>query len=225
MTIKPHTEPLEHLFEEDMPESQPQINAADYLKDLLKRSLQAKGVFITGNLAVYPPDNTYPFTYITPDIEIFPVVLTEEEQAHLNSWQMSEPNRPAPTVVFEISSTGTWQEDVGRKIGEYQILGVREYFAFDPQGNWRNTTTRLRGWRYTSGLIQEIQPDSRGWLWSAELESWLAADGNYLRLYDPQGNLRLTGEEAERAEKEAERAEKEAILEKLRKAGIDINNL
>src|SRR5213083_347209 len=108
MSIKPHTESLEHLFEEDMPESQPQINVSDDLKDVLKHSLQAKDVFITGNLAIYPPDNTYPFTYITPDIEIFPVALTEAEQATLNSWQMSETNRPAPTVVFEISSAGTW---------------------------------------------------------------------------------------------------------------------
>ncbi len=47
-----------------------------------------------------------------------------------------------------------------------------------------------------------------GWLWSEQLDSWLVPDGSYLRLYDREGQIRLTGEEAQTilAEIAAERA-------------------
>ena len=64
----------------------------------------------------------------------------------------------------------------------------------------------------------EQTTDVRGWLWSAELASWLAQDGALLRLYDRDGQLRLT-------EGEAERTAKEAAWAKLRELGIDPQQL
>jgi hypothetical protein len=90
----------------------------------------------------------------------------------------------------------------------------------------------------------EYRPD--GSLWSPRLESFLVPDGAYLRLYDRQGQLRLTEAEAEaearraairlaEAEAEARRAamrlaEAEAekartFAEKLRSLGIDPEQL
>lgn len=209
MSIKPYIEPFDHFLEEDMPESQPQVNSSDSLKDVLKNEYQIQGWFITGNVTIYPPDKSYPFSYITPDVEVFPIVVSEAEQATMNSWQMNLPNRPAPIVVFEISSENTWKNDLDPKPRDYGLLGVHEYFAFDPQRHWKGATTQLRGWRYTNGIAHEIQPDSQGRLWSVELNSWLEADGTHLRLYNPQGRLRLTGKEAAEQREEAEREAKE----------------
>ncbi|MEI7556732.1 hypothetical protein, partial [Candidatus Chlorohelix sp.] len=60
--------------------------------------------------------------------------------------------------------------------------------------------------RYTDeGEAAPIEPDEQGRLWSEELESWLAADGLFLRLYDRNGAMRLTKGEAEREGRLAER--------------------
>jgi Uma2 family endonuclease len=227
MSIEPQLhEEYTTFLEEDMPESQPQINLSDYLRAILKHLYRIEKWFNTGNLAIYPPTHNYPFTYMAPDVALFKgIVLSDAEQADLTSWRMSEPNRPAPTVVFEISSKETWPLDLNPKPSHYQLLGVQEYFAYDPQRYWQGATTQLRGWRYIDNNIQELQPDTQGRLWSSELNSYLAPDGPTLRLYEPDGTLRLTVEEAERAAKEAALRREQILLEKLRKANIDPDSL
>ena len=85
-------------------------------------------------------------------------------------------------------------------------------------------------------------PDVQGRLWSEQLDSWLVADGAYLRLIDINGVRRPTSKEAAQAEhmirREAEtkqkaeqcareKAETEnaALRAKLRELGIDPDNL
>jgi hypothetical protein len=118
----------------------------------------------------------------------------------------------------------------------YGAMGVREYFAYDPNEPpvWRpRSGRRLLGWRYdAAGRPEDLTPDERGRLWRAELESWLAPAEELLQLYDAQGRLRLTGEEAEgRAREEAEAArrrveERLAALEQaMRARGMDPEGL
>ena len=143
---------------------------------------------------------------------------------------MLRDGRPAPSVVFEISSKETWAEDLKLKPEEYRQMGVKEYFAYDPNVPtlWtekrKKTELRLKGWRYEGGEITELSLNADGWLWSEALDSFLGPDTEMLRLYDKDKKLRLTkaeaeeaakiaaqvAREAERAAKEAERAAKEA---------------
>jgi hypothetical protein len=106
-------------------------------------------------------------------------------------------------------------------------MGVKEYFAYDPNDPqyWRDKSRRLRGWRLSGDQLQELKPDERGWLWSEELDSCLGADGEFLRLYDKPGNMRLTKAETEQAAKEAERTAKEVAWAKLRELGINPEDL
>ncbi len=80
-------------------------------------------------------------------------------------------------------------------------MGVRELFAYDPQEPplHRETVGRLFGWRLDtrSGRMVEMTPGKEGWLWSEQLDSWLVPEGIHLRLYDREGQIRLTGEEAQ----------------------------
>jgi len=219
MSIKPQieleeTEEAEWWLSEDMPESQPHIDLSGYAKQVLAQQYVVQGWFITGNLAIFPPHNGYAFRYLAPDVVLFKgTILSPTERANLSRWQMSRADRPAPTVVLEISSKETWQQDLDPKPTYYQQLGVREYFACDPQGFWTGSSRRVRGWRYVNGTTQPIEPDSRGWLWSEELESWLGWDGVYLRFYDRQGTMRLTIEEAALQQAQAEQTAKEAALQ------------
>ena len=86
------------------------------------------------------------------------------------------------------------------------------------------------GWRLDPQRREmvEMVANRKGWLWSEQLESWLVLNEAYLRLYDRDQQMRLTGEEAQaqRAEIEAERAEAairkvEALAEKLCSLGIN----
>jgi hypothetical protein len=149
-------------------------------------------------------------------------------------------------VVFEIASEETWTRDLLEKPDRYARMGVQEYFAYDPNEPpmRRSEPFRLFGWRLDTdtGLMQRMEPGPDGRLWSRHLDSLLVPDGSYLRLYDREGNLRLTqGEAADRradaAERRAQiqsqsrhfaerRAEAEAekarlLAEKLRSLGID----
>ena len=79
---------------------------------------------------------------------------------------------------------------------------------------------RLVGWRLdqATGTMEELLPNSEGWLWSNHLDSFLVPDGARLRLYDSNYQLRLTGEEASE--------QRTRILEeKLRDLGLNPDEL
>lgn len=211
-----------HPTKEDlMGESSPQFDLLVYLVTLLRWLYRAENWHIAGNLNIYQTadKNEYP---LAPDVAVFKgVKLSEAESRRLTSWKMVLPNRPAPSLVIEIASGKTWRDDLRNKPEKYRKMGVKEYFACDPNDppSWRpRSKIRLRGWRLQGDTITEIQPDERGWLWSEELDSWLAQEEAYLRLYDRQGQRRLNqAEEAERV--------KEAAWAKLRELNIDPEKL
>jgi Uma2 family endonuclease len=200
-----------HPTNEDLVgESAAQSQLIFYLLKVLEMLYRAEGWFVASNLNIYRERrrNEYP---LAPDVVVFKgVVMPNAADRRLRSWRLYEPNRPAPQVAFEISSHETWRDDLEHKPAAYAALGVREYYAYDPNvpPYWPKGAGRLRGWWLESDSMTEQLVDQRGWIWSAELESWLVADGALLRLYDPDGLRRMTKGEAQRAAKEAELAAK-----------------
>ncbi len=195
-----YAEFLLFLEEEKGSESDPHSSLIRYLMALLDWLYQLTGWYHNTDMGIFQP----PYQPVSPDVALFKgVVLSEEERAELTSWFMVLPNRPSPTVVFEVASEKTWREDVeaDKKPLRYKQLGVREYFTYDPYPTqvWREATSRLRGWRYDGSVEgingQELEPDEQGRLWSEELESYLIPDGTKLRLSDREGRLRLTADE------------------------------
>ncbi|MEO7911699.1 MAG: Uma2 family endonuclease [Roseiflexaceae bacterium] len=213
-----------HPTSEDLVgESAAQSQLIFYLLKVLGWLYRAEGWFVIGNLNIYrePRRNEYP---IAPDVAVFKgVVVPSAVDRQLRSWRLYEPNRPAPQVVFEISSQETWRSDLEYKPAAYAALGVQEYYAFDPNDPpyWPKGDRRLRGWWLESGIMIEQQADSRGRIWSVELGSWLVADSALLRMYDQDGRMRLTQGEAQRAVKETERVAKQPVLAKLRELSSD----
>jgi Uma2 family endonuclease len=224
-----------HATKEDlMGESTAQSNMILYLLNVLRWLYREEGWFVVSNLNIYRLRRRHEYP-LAPDVAVFKgVIVANPGMRALRSWRLYEPGRPAPQVVFELASEETWREDLEDKPAKYAALGVREYYAYDPNDPpyWPATRGRLRGWQLSEGALVEQTPDARGWLWSAELASWLAPDGALMRLYDRDGRVRLTegeaeraAKEAERAAKEAERAAKEAAWAKLRELGIDPQSL
>jgi Uma2 family endonuclease len=223
-----------HPTKEDlMGESTAQSNLILYLVNVLRWLYQAEGWFVVSNLNIYLRRRTHEYP-LAPDVAVFKGIQIANPGARtLRSWRLYEPGRTPPQVVFEISSKETWREDLVDKPAKYAALGVREYYAYEPNDPpYWETPGRLRGWWLEGGIMVEQSADTQGRLWSAELESWLVPDGALLRLYEHNQQQRLTegeaervAKEAERAAKEAERAAKEAAWAKLRELGIDPEQL
>jgi Uma2 family endonuclease len=241
-----------HPTEEDlMGETSVHAALVHYLIDVLTWLLQGQRCAVYENLNFYqtPNPKEYP---LAPDI----AVIKGVDFQHVRSWRVGRTG-PAPQVVFEIASEETWKKDLMEKPGRYAFMGVEEYFAYDPNELplRREGAQRLFGWQLDRErrVMREMPVGPDGGLWSAHLESVLLPDGEHLRLYDRQGQLRLTQTEAQakraeiettraqieakRAEREARRAEIEAkraqrearraqsMAEKLRSLGIDPDQL
>jgi Uma2 family endonuclease len=202
-----------HPTEEDlMPESDPHATLVRYLMLILEWLYHEQGWYIAENLGIYQTRDSHEKP-MAPDVAVFKgVALSKQERRQLRSWKLAQAERPAPTVVFEIASDETWQNDVEDKPSAYARMGVKEYFFYDPREP-KLVATRLRGWLNVDGRCFEQTPDGGGRLWSEELQSYLVPDDAILRLFDAEGSARLTGEEAAR---EAEDAQHQARVKEQR---------
>jgi Uma2 family endonuclease len=216
----------EHPTKEDlMGENARQFMVCHYLVSLLRWYLRFEKCFVIGNLNIYQTRNRKEYP-TTPDVMVVKgIELTEAEISDLKSWQLYLPNRPAPNLVFEISSESTWKEDIANKPATYAKMGAKEYFAHDPVGYWKDEKTDLKGWRNSNGTATKITPNDKGWLWSEELDAWLVSEGDYLRLYDKKDKRILTQVENEQTARQKTEKQMAELLEKLNKRGIDPDKL
>jgi Uma2 family endonuclease len=184
-----------------------------------------------------------PSAVVSPDH----YVVFGSDKGLRNSYKVWQEGGRLPSFVLEITSKSTRRTDfpprpngiprpaARRRPGKNkyqiyeQVLGVVEYFLFDPTGDYLEP--RLQGYRLVSGrytpiaaeaaplpnLPSEQQPGR--WLYSEQLGLGLAYTGMHLRFYDPVNGTpllrsaeaaHLAQSEAQRAEREAQRAEREA---------------
>ncbi len=221
-----------HPTEEDlMGETKLHSWLVHYLMDVLRQLFRGQTCALCENFNFYQTNDPME-PPIVPDIAVIKGV-EEQDLQDMKSWRVGKTG-PAPHVVFEIASEETWNKDLEEKPDRYTKMGVKEYFAYDPNKRplrrARTGTRRLFGWQLDPEhrMMRELPTGPDGRIWSFHLQSWLVPEGKYLRLYDTQGNLRLTGEEtqAQLAALAAERAEvairkAQALAEKFRSLGID----
>lgn len=123
-----------------------------------------------------------------------------------------------PDVVFEISSRGTWKEDLQKKYLLYQDLGVKEYYIFDPEYDYLKDEP-LIAYHLKNGSFEEVKV-KRGRVFSPSLGLEIVDTGETLRLFNPETkNFLPTMEELASAaeELETENAKLRAELAKLKR--------
>jgi len=206
-----------HPTEEDlMGETAWHDSLIDYLKAVLRHLFRERVCAIYGNLNFYQTRNHMEYP-VAPDIAVIKGIAYR----YTRSWALAS-GEPAPQVVFEILSEETWKKDMREKPGKYASMGVQEYFAYDPNEPpiGRGGAPRLMGWRLDAQRREmiEMEANREGWLWSEQLESWLVPDEAYLRLYDRDHQLRLTGEEAQAQRAEIATDQVEAAAEQAKAA-------
>jgi Uma2 family endonuclease len=147
-------------------------------------------VFVAADLFVYYVEGN-PRKRVAPDVFVVRGVRSFERRTY-RVWEEGR----APEVAFEITSRSSRREDTVMKRELYASLGVREYFLFDPLGEYLQP--RLQGYRLIDGGYRSMTPGEDGGLHSDVLGLDLRLRDDRLRLWDPAQEqwLRTPAEEA-----------------------------
>ncbi|MFN8457261.1 MAG: Uma2 family endonuclease [Anaerolineae bacterium] len=191
-------------------ESDAHLNAILYLHQALRYAFKdVSQTYVGANLTLYFEEGN-PDAQCTPDLFVVKGV-PKHNRCNYKLWEEKAP----PSAIFEITSRQSRVEDLGTKRGLYELLGVREYFVFDPLGEY--LSPQLYAYHLVpAGHYQPLVLSSAGTLFSQELGLTFKVDGPLLRVIEPKtGVLIPTLEEAvsqgkkwlEQAQTEARRAE------------------
>lgn len=198
--------------------------------EVIRQYLEGRQATVLANQFLYYSQGM-PRLRVAPDVMvIFDVVPGGRDNYKI--WEEGQ----VPSVIFEMTSKGTQEQDKSFKKTLYEQLGVNEYWLFDPKDEW--VEGQLQGYRLEHGLYYPIT-DGR----CAPLNLRLQVEGQLIGFYRedngeklliPQELSQALKQEAlarqqaeQRAEQERQRAEDaEARLAELqariRDQGIDI---
>ncbi len=149
---------------------------------------EREDVYITGNIMFYYVEGE-PKEVISPDVMVC-FGIPKGDRTSYKTW---EENNVVPSVVIEISSRGMWLKDRVEKRALYAMLGVKEYFIFNPldlKFDFSFVALHLKNGEYealeiTGGRVQ-----------SEILDLELVVKDKTLRLFDPaSGEFLKTAEE------------------------------
>jgi len=176
---------------------------ADYFRD-------DPDVYVSGNLLLYYEEGNID-ARVAPDVLVVKGVPKRDRRIY-RLWAEGK----APDVVIEMTSRGTRFQDLGNKRALYAWMGVREYFLYDPLGEYLKPP--LQGYRLADGDYERMRPTAEGTLYSEELGLELQIEDGHLRLLNPvTGEQLLSPAEAQEARRVAEEqavyAEAQAVAE------------
>ena len=138
-------------------------------------------VYVSGDLLIYYEEGK-PQARVAPDVFVVFGVPKHRRMTY-KLWEEGQ----VPAFVMEVASRGTWREDEGRKAQLYERLGVREYWQYDPTGDYLGL--HLKGRRLVDGAY-EPQPvveslDGTLILRSETLGIEMRVNGEDMRFRDP----------------------------------------
>ncbi len=143
------------------------------------------------------------------------------------SYKTWEENNKTPDFVLEITSKATRTKDQGAKKGIYAFLGVREYYQYDPTGDY--LIPQLQGLRLVDGNYFPVAttnlPDGTVSLSSEVLGLELRIQSGEMRFYDPATGQTLLSYEEQAAARQAAEEKAQRLAAKLRELNIDPDTL
>ncbi|MYE12799.1 MAG: Uma2 family endonuclease [Gammaproteobacteria bacterium] len=126
-----------------------QLEAILSALDMLRGHFEERpDVYVSGDLLIYYEEGK-PGKAVAPDVF---VVLGADKHKRMVYKLWEEPK--APDFVLEVASKNTWREDVGPKRATYAALGIREYWLFDPKGEYWNPP--LQGLTLEDGVYRPL---------------------------------------------------------------------
>jgi len=186
-----------------------QEEMVDLITGLRRRYRETPDVYVAGNLFFYYVQGD-PRAVVAPDVFLVQGVSKQRRRIY-KLWEEGE----VPSLVIEVSSESTCDEDLEKKKQLYEELGIEEYFLHDPLGEY--LSPQLQGYRLVRGRYEPLRPTSDGSLLSRTTGLTLKVEGLKLRLIDTaSGKPLLWVEEMDLKLLEAEeRAEIEATARQV----------
>ena len=182
------------------------IDAIETLADFFRNDPQ---VYVAGNLLMYYEEGN-PAASIAPDVFVVRGVPKTARRVY-KLWEEGHP----PTMVLEITSRSTRVEDSGNKRFLYALLGVREYFLYDPLGEYLDPP--LQGFELSQREYAPLAPEADGSLACRTLRLKLVIEAGQLRFSDLATGQRLLrpaeAQEQARLEAEARRAAEQRLAD------------
>ena len=186
----------------------------DFIQMLKHHFRDVNDAYVSGNLMMYYEEGNIRKS-VSPDI----FVVFGVSKKRRRTYRTREEGH-TPDFVLEVSSKSTYRQDLTHKKELYaSILGVREYYIYDP---YHEVDPYFLGYHLVDGTYQEIAfVDER--LPSLVLGLELGERDGVFGLYDPRRSVWLQPLEEQvkqhteaRQRAEAELAETLAALERLR---------
>jgi Uma2 family endonuclease len=154
------------------------IAAILYLRQALRHIFrQAEQIYVAANMLFYYEKGD-PTAARAPDVFVVKGIAKHDRRTY-KLWE----EQVAPCAVFEITSRSTRLEDLGTKRALYEMLGVQEYFLFDPLDEY--LSPRLQGFTLFEGYYQPMTLTSDKTLFSQTLDLILRPEGSLLRVINP----------------------------------------
>ena len=134
---------------EPLAESYAHLYAILTTLEVLRQYLSDQQATVLSNQFLYYAQG-FPKLRVAPDVMVI-FNVPPGGRDHYKIWEEGE----VPSVIFEMTSQGTKQEDLETKKTLYENLGVTEYWLFDPKGEW--VEEKLRGYRLVEETYQLIR--------------------------------------------------------------------
>jgi Uma2 family endonuclease len=173
------------------------IDLRQALKNFFRHDPQ---VYVSGNIFVYYKEGD-PRKQVSPDVLVVKGVEKKQRRTY-QIWKEAK----GLDVVIEVTSRKTRREDTDFKKKLYQQLGVKEYYLFDPTGDYLKE--RLCGYRLIGNRYVVVRlSKGKDRLYSDVLGLELVLVMDQLRLYDPRSQrFLLTPDETAEAHRQEQLA-------------------
>ncbi len=148
----------------------------DLIHALKRRYRDVPDVYVTGNLFFYYVQGD-PRSVVAPDVFLVRGVEKRPRKIY-KLWDEGK----VPSLVIELTSDSTRDEDLSRKKLCYERLGVDEYFLHDPYQDYLDPP--LQGFRLINRRYRPIEPEADGSLRSLTTGLLLRTETHRLRLVD-----------------------------------------
>ena len=216
--------PIEYPDEDGKPMAEGDIQCSYliYARSALRLYFQNRpDVYVASNLFIYYEQGN-PESVVAPDT----FVVFGVENGDRRSYKTWEENDKTPDFVLEITSKTTRSKDQGAKKGIYSFLGVREYYQYDPTGDY--LTPQLQGLRLVDGNYFPVAtmtlPDGMS-LPSEVLGLELRIKSGEMRFYESATGKTLLSYEEQAAAQQVAEEKAQRLAAKLRELNIDPNTI
>lgn len=161
--------------------------------EVLQQYLKGRQAMVLANQFLYYAQG-FPKLRVAPDV----MVLFDVAPGGRDNFKVWEEGQ-VPSVIFEMTSQSTREQDQVLKKTLYEQLGVQEYWLFDPKGEW--IQSQLQGYRLRHDVYEPVT-DGR----SEPLQLRLEVEGGLVGFYreDTGEKLLIPSELAERLLEESQ---------------------